>query len=487
MQKFTVLEPKLIWKYFEKILQIPRASKKEEKILAFLEEFAREQQLPWKKDRIGNCTISKSAYAGCEDMKKVILQSHVDMVCEKNEAVQHNFATDPIQAYISDGWIKAEGTTLGADNGIGVAAQLAILADKTIQHGPLECLFTVDEESGLTGAFNIGDDLIDGKILINLDSEDEGELFIGCAGGINTIVTFPYKTKSIKHDCKAFTLKIRGLKGGHSGDDINKGRSNANKILARFLWNAYHQFQIGLFEIQGGNLHNAIPREANAGFTINSSKEKDMFEFIKDFEQILISEISVNEPDLVVEYLETPLPVEIMTNNSIQRLLNALHACPNGVIEMSEDISGLVKTSSNLASIKMKERNTIEIVTSQRSSVETLKQCVSDRIYSLFQLARCQITQTGSYPGWTPNTRSPILKITEKSYFNLFTVPPKIKAIHAGLECGLFLKKYPYLDMISFGPTIKGAHSPDERLEIESVKKFWALLIDVLKNIPKDT
>jgi len=486
MQKFTGLKPKLVWKYFEEILQIPRASKKEEKILAYLEVFANKKNLTWKKDRIGNFLISKPAFPGYEDVKKVILQSHVDMVCEKNEAVHHNFTTDPIQAYSSDGWIRAEGTTLGADNGIGVAAQIAILADKTIEHGPLECLFTVDEESGLTGAFNIGDDLIDGKILINLDSEDEGELFIGCAGGMDTIISFPYKTKSIKHECTAYTIKIRGLIGGHSGDDINKGRGNANKILARILWNAHQQFKIGLFEFQGGNLRNAIPREARASFIIKNSKKKDLIDFFRNFEQILHSELSVNEPDMVLEYVEVPLPREIMTNKSIQKLLNTLHSCPNGVVEMSQDISGLVKTSSNLASVRMKGDNNIEIVTSQRSSVESLKQNVSDRIYSLFKLARCRILQTGSYPGWTPNTNSPILKITETSYRNLFHTAPKIKAIHAGLECGLFLKKYPTLDMISFGPTIKGAHSPDERLEIDSVSKFWALLIDVLKNIPID-
>ncbi len=484
MQKISDLKPGLIWKYFEEILQIPRASKHEEKILLYLEEFAEKQKLSCKKDRKSNILISKPAYSGFENRKKIILQSHVDMVCEKNEGIQHDFAKDPIKAFITEGWIKANGTTLGADNGIGIAAQLAVLADKTIEHGPLGCLFTVDEESGLSGAMNIGEDLIDGNILINLDSEDEGELFIGCAGGMETIVSLPYKTKELKHEYTAFEFNIRGLLGGHSGDDINKGRGNANKILTRFLWNAHRKFKIGLYEFQGGNLKNAIPREAKACFVIKNYKKNNLLEYIESYKKMVITEIKVNEPNLLFECSEVTLPREIMTNKSIRKLLNSLHACPNGVVEMSHTISGLVKTSSNLASVKMVGENNIEIVTSQRSSVESLKQNVSDRIFSLFRLAGCRIVQTGSYPGWTPNTDSPILQISEKSYLNLFGTSPKIKAIHAGLECGLFLKKYPDLDMISFGPTIKGAHSPDERLEIETVDKFWSLLLEVMKNIP---
>ncbi len=486
MQKITELKPELVWHYFNDILQIPRASKKEEKILEYLKGFAGKHQLPIKQDRAGNILISKPPSAGFESRKKVIMQSHVDMVCEKNEDVQHNFTKDPINAYISDGWIKAKGTTLGADNGIGIAVQLAILAEKSLQHGPLACLFTVDEELGLTGAINIDDELIDGKLLINLDSEDEGELFIGCAGGIDTIITFPYRTKELKHECSAFEFKVKGLLGGHSGDDINKGRGNANKILTRFLWNAHRKFKIGLYDMQGGNLRNAIPREAKASYVIKNSKKKSLLDFVADFKTMVSSELKVNEPNLVFDHTEIPLPMEIMRNKSIRNLLNALHACPNGVVEMSQDISGLVKTSSNLASVKMVGENTVEIVTNQRSSVESLKQNVSDRIYSLFKLAGCRVIQTGSYPGWTPDTNSIILKITEKSYKHLFDATPKIKAVHAGLECGLFLKKYPDLDMISFGPTIKGAHSPDERVEIVTVEKFWNLLLDVLKNIPEE-
>jgi len=484
IRKISDLKPRLIWKFFEDILQIPRASKKEEKILAYIENFAIKNKLDWKRDKIGNYLINKPAFKGYENRHTVVLQSHVDMVCEKNESSHHNFTKDPIKAYISGGWVKAEGTTLGADNGIGVAAQMAILADKNLEHGPISCLFTVDEESGLTGAFNLGEDLINGDILINLDSEDEGELFIGCAGGMDTIITFPYTTKHIKDDCVAFHIKIKGLTGGHSGDDINKGRGNANKILARILWNVTQKFKTGLFEFEGGNLRNAIPRESRASLLIKKSKRKEFIVFLKGFIELLKTEFFKNEPHLLIDYSEVPLPRMVMTGKSAKKLINTLHSCPNGVVEMSQDISGLVKTSSNLASVKMLGENKIEIVTSQRSSVETMKQNVSDRINSLFQLAKCRIIQTGSYPGWSPNTNSLILKITEQCYKDLFGKPPRVKAIHAGLECGLFLKKYPNLDMISFGPTIKGAHSPDERLDIDSVRKFWDLLLGTLKSIP---
>lgn len=486
MQKISNLQPVLVWQYFEEILNIPRASKQEEKIVSFLEDFAKKKKLFYKKDIKGNVQIVKPAFSGYENRKKIVLQSHVDMVCEKNENIEHDFTKDPIQAYISEGWVRAKGTTLGADNGIGIAAQLAVLSDNSLKHGPLECLFTVDEESGLTGAMNIGEDMIGGKILINLDSEDEGELFIGCAGGIETIISFPYKTKKLNHEYTAFEFSVKGLLGGHSGDDINKGRGNANKILTRFLWNAHKRFKTGLYEFRGGNLKNAIPREATSCFVIKNYKKNSLLEYIETFRTMVSAEMKGNEPNLVFEFSEVALPRIIMTNKSIRKFLNALHACPNGVVEMSQTISGLVRTSSNLASVKMVGDNNIEIVTSQRSSVGSLKQNVSDRIMSLFRLAGSRVVQTGSYPGWSPNTDSPILKIVKKNYTDLFGTQPQVKAIHAGLECGLFLEKFPYLDMISFGPTIKGAHSPDERLEISTVDKFWKLLLEVMKNIPEN-
>jgi dipeptidase D len=484
MSQFADLKPALLWKYFAEILKIPRPSKKEEKIIAYLIAFAEQNKLDYKKDLAGNVVIAKPPAKGYEERKTVILQSHIDMVCEKNEDKKHNFAEDPIDAYIKQGWVKARGTTLGADNGIGVAVQLAILADNTLNHGPIECLFTVDEESGLTGANRLESDFISGEYLINLDSEDEGELFIGCAGGMDTMISFPYKTKSIEHECTAFIVWVKGLIGGHSGDDINKGRGNANKILSRYLLNAHNNYKIGLFDISGGNLRNAIPREATASFVVKNSKKHELIEYTNTFESVIRNEIKGAEPNLHIAFEEVPLPSHIMTNKSIKRLLNALHACPNGVVEMSNDILGLVQTSSNLASIKIVSTNEILIVTSQRSSIESSKQNVADRIRSIFLLTKSKVRQADGYPGWTPNTNSELLRITKSVYTGLFLQVPLIKAIHAGLECGLFLIKYPHLDMISFGPTIKGAHSPDEKLEIESVNKFWKLLIGVLENIP---
>jgi dipeptidase D len=482
MAQITDLSPNLLWKYFAEILKIPRPSKKEEKIIAYLVAFAKQNKLDYKRDAAGNVLICKPATKGYQNKKKVVLQSHVDMVCEKNESKKHDFENDPIEAYIDKGLVKAKGTTLGADNGIGVAVQLAILVDKDLKHGPIECLFTVDEESGLTGAFRMEADFISGNYLINLDSEDEGELFIGCAGGMDTMISFPFKTKAAKHGCTAINVRIKGLIGGHSGDDINKGRGNANQILVRYLWNVHQNYKIGLFNISGGNLRNAIPREASASFVVMNSKKDELIGYTSTFEDMIRNEIKSIEPNLKVEFEITSLPKEIMSH----RLLNDLHDCPNGVAEMSPDFPGLVQTSSNLASIKIVSKNEILITSSQRSSVESSKQNVADRIRSIFQLAKASIRHTDGYPGWTPNTNSELLSITKQVYTRLFKQEPLIKAIHAGLECGLFLKKYPQLDMISFGPTIKGAHSPDEQLDIETVDKFWKLLVEVLENVPEN-
>jgi dipeptidase D len=484
MSVITELKPELLWKYFAEILEIPRPSKKEDKIISYLEAFAQEHRLEYKKDQAGNIVISKPATKGLENLTTAILQSHVDMVCEKNGDIKHNFETDPIEAYIEEGWIKSKGTTLGADNGIGVAAQLAVLAANNLRHGPIECLFTVDEESGMTGAHRLESGFIKGRYLLNLDSEDEGELFIGCAGGMDTLITFPYKTKIPDQSCLAYTVLIKGLVGGHSGDDIHRGRGNANKILARLLWNIHTKYAIGLYAISGGNLRNAIPREASASFTVNKKNEKVVLGHITAFESEIRNEMKTTEPNLHISFQEVPSPSEVMTDDSIKHLLYALHACPNGVIEMSQDIAGLVQTSSNLASIKIGDNNQIHIVTSQRSSIESAKQNVADRIRCIFLLTNSEVKHADGYPGWTPDTGSELLRITRTEYTGLFKKEPLIKAIHAGLECGLFLKKYPHLDMISFGPTIKGAHSPDEKLEIESVYKFWDLLKRVLEKIP---
>lgn len=482
MQTISKLTPEKVWKYFSDILTIPRPSKKEEKIILYLINFAKENNLSYKKDQTGNILISKTATKGFEKRKTIILQSHVDMVCEQNDDGHHNFNTDPIVAYIEDGWIKAKGTTLGADNGIGIAIQLAILADKKIEHGPLECLFTVDEESGMTGALGLDEAFLSGDILINLDSEDEGELFIGCAGGIDTLINIPFTHQLLQGNNKTLIVRVKGLLGGHSGDDISKARGNAIKILSRLLWNTAQQTEISLCNIKGGNLRNAIPREATAYISMKAEKTEKAIFSIRQQADIIKSEFTM-EPNLTIDIVESAEINTSIDSATQKSVLNCLHACPNGVIEMSADISGLVETSSNMASVNTLEQGELAIVTSQRSSVESAKDNIASRIRSLFELANARIVHTDSYPGWNPNPDSEILHITAQSYKELFNIHPKVKAIHAGLECGLFLKKNPNLDMVSIGPTIKGAHSPDERMDINSVNKFWRLLIHILKNI----
>lgn len=485
MNGIEKLTPADIWKYFAEILQIPRPSKKEEKIIEYLIKFGKEHKLETLQDEAGNIIIRKPATKGMENRISVVLQSHMDMVCEKNSDVTHDFNSDPINAYVDGTWVRAKGTTLGADDGIGMAAQLALLASKDVPHGPLECLFTVDEETGLTGAFEIQPDFIKSKILLNLDSEDEGELFIGCAGGMDTEITFAYDTEKVPSDFKPFRLSITGLKGGHSGDDIDKGLGNSIKIINRFLWKGSNKYDLRISELEGGNLRNAIPREAFATFLIHKDDEENMMEFYDQYKNDIFGELSAVEPNLKIEIKETEMPQWVIDEPTQFDLLNSLYACPHGVIAMSHSIPGLVETSTNLASIKFIQDNQILVTTSQRSSTSSSKVDVGNMVQSVFRLANASVVHTSGYPGWTPNTNSTILSITKSSYQKLFGAEPVVRAIHAGLECGLFLEKYPNLDMISFGPTIKGAHSPDERLDIETTDKFWKLLVDVLGNIPK--
>jgi dipeptidase D len=381
--------------------------------------------------------------------------------------------------------VKARETTLGADNGIGIASQLAVLADPDLHHGPVECLFTVEEELGLKGAFNLKPDFFRSKILINLDSEDEGELFIGCAGGIDTIATIPYSTRKVPGNSEAFKIEVSGLKGGHSGDDINKDRGNSIKILNRFLWTVSRRMPIRIADFEGGNLRNAIPREAFAIVTTFRSKSQMLKDELEQFKVAIKNETGVSEPGLKVEIKAMDLPVMVLKKKYQRRLLNVLYGCPHGVISMSRSIKDLVETSTNLASVSFTDHHTYIVSTSQRSSVESEKQNIANMVRSIFELVKAEVENSSGYPGWEPNTNSKILKITLESYQKLFDNEPLVKAIHAGLECGLFLKKYPGLDMISFGPTILGAHSPDERVEINSVKKYWDLLLEVLVNIPE--
>lgn len=477
------LRPAVVFHYFDEVCQVPRPSKKEEKIRAYLLDFAKKHNLEAKTDEAGNVLIKKAASAGMENLKTVILQSHIDMVCEKNKDTEHNFETDPIQTYIDGEWLRAKGTTLGADNGIGVATELAVLASDDIKHGPIECLFTVDEETGLTGAFALKEGFMNGDILLNLDSEDDGELFIGCAGGANTTAIYPFPKEKAPQGWFFFRVSVKGLTGGHSGDDISKNRANANKLLNRFLVQTMQKYGMRLADIEGGNLHNAIPREAHALCAVPMEYKEavrvDLNIFISEIE----NEYSATEPNLAMD-LESEAPVEyVMEQKAMERFLLSIYAVHHGVYAMSQDIPGLVETSSNLASIKVCD-GTIKVVTSQRSSILSSRKDMSQMVSAAFILGGATVTTGEGYPGWKPNPSSEILKIAVESYKKLFGVEPKVKAIHAGLECGLFLQKYPSLDMVSFGPTLRGVHSPDERMLIPTVEKFWNHLLDILSHIP---
>jgi dipeptidase D len=478
------LKPTSVFHYFDEVCQVPRPSKHEEKIRAYLLAFAEKHSLEVKTDEAGNVLIKKPATPGMESLKTVILQSHIDMVCEKNGDVEHDFLNDPIQTYVDGEWLKAKGTTLGADNGIGIATQLAVLAADDIQHGPIECLFTVDEETGLTGAFALKEGFMEGDILINLDSEDEGELFIGCAGGANTTAEFAYQTIDAPQDYFFFRVAIKGLSGGHSGDDINKNRANANKLLVRFLTQLQAKYDFYLCHIDGGNLHNAIPREAEALCAVPMKYKEPVRIDMNIYTAEIENEYSVTEPNLRTELSSESPVAKAIDRQVVKNLLKSVYAVHNGVYAMSQDMEGLVETSSNLASIKMEE-GCIRIVTSQRSSILSSRQDMSEMIRSAFELGGAKVTTGDGYPGWKPNPSSDILRVAVESYKRLFGVEPKVKAIHAGLECGLFLEKYPSLDMFSTGPTLRGVHSPDERMHIPSVDKFWQHLLDVLAHVPQ--
>ena len=481
------LKPTELWNYFYEITQIPRASKKEEKILAYLLDFAKEHKLEAKQDKAGNILITKKATKGKENVPTIILQSHVDMVCEKNADVEHDFDTDPIETVIEGDWLKAKGTTLGADNGIGVAAQLAVLASKDIAHGKIEALFTIDEETGLTGAFALEQNFMTGKILLNLDTEEEGEIYIGCAGGKGTKAFYSYKTKEAPKNHFWFKVAVKGLKGGHSGSDIDHGLGNANKILTRFLYQFIDKkYKLMLSEIDGGNLHNAIAREAYAVAGVKSKHKETVRIELNHLLADMKDELKHTDPGVDITLESTDAPQEAIGAKTVKRLLRALTACPHGVIEMSRDVPGVVETSTNLASIKMREHNVIEIGTSQRSLTESSKNNIVNTVTSVFKLAKAEVVSNDGYPGWKPNPESLVLKVAKDEYNNLYNTMPEVKVIHAGLECGLFLQKYPHLDMISIGPTIRNAHSPDEKTEIASVPKWWDFFVKLLENMPEE-
>ncbi len=477
------LEPKALWKNFYSLTQIPRPSKHEVKVMEFTVKFGKDLGLETIVDEVGNVIIRKPATPGMENRKGVILQGHLDMVPQKNSDTAHDFEKDPIDAFVDGEWVKAKGTTLGGDNGMGVAATMAILESKDIPHGMIEALFTCDEETGMTGAFGLKSGLLKGDILMNLDSEDEGELYIGCAGGTNANITFTYSETAIPANVAAFKINVTGLKGGHSGVDIHLGRGNSNKVLNRLLWYCCKNFGLRLASIDGGSLRNAIPRESFAVVTIPDDKKDAFLKYVSEYTLIVKKELSAVEPDMKIEAVPANLPKTMIDEKTSCNLFKSVYCCPNGVVRMSNEMVGLVETSTNLAIVKS-ENGIIKIQCLLRSSVDSAKQDLENMMQSVFELAGAEIIFDGQYPGWKPNPSSPILKAMQDIYQKKYGKIPEIKAIHAGLECGLLGGVYPHWDMISFGPTIRYPHSPDEKVNIKTVQLFWDFLVATLKEIP---
>ena len=484
------LKPARVWHWFGEIMQIPRPSKHEERISAYLVNWGKEHGLETKSDKLGNVLIRKPATKGYEKSAGVCLQAHMDMVCEKNNSKKFDFMTDPIQPVLDGEWLTADGTTLGADDGIGVAAILAILEDKKIAHPALEALITVDEETGLTGAAGLSKSWLKSDILLNFDDEDEGEYCIGCAGGIDTTVEMDYNLVAAPKGHKAFRLHVSGLKGGHSGDDINRGRACANKLINRILWEGTYKYDMRLATIDGGNLRNAIAREAEAVVTVPEDRVRAFKAMVTKMGKAMIFEFRSTEPDMEFELRDLKeMPKRLIDRDTQERLVNVLYACAHGVLAMSREIENFVETSTNLASIKQvagsgkQAGGVIHIATSQRSSVESAKLAAAAKIESTFRLAGCRVKHSDGYPGWTPNPDSRVLKVGVEVYKKMYGREPIVRAIHAGLECGLIGEKYPNMDMISYGPTLRGVHSPDERIEIKTVQMFWDLTLQILKNL----
>jgi dipeptidase D len=474
------LEPKQVWNHFADLNEVPRPSKKEERVIAFMQQFGNKLKLDTYTDAIGNVIIKKPATAGMEDRKTVILQSHIDMVHQKNSDTNFDFSTQGIDMYIDDDWVRARGTTLGADNGMGVAAIMAILSSDSIPHPAIEALFTIDEETGMTGAMNLEQGILDGKILLNLDTEDDDEFSIGCAGGIDTNTKYTYEHVAVLNGSSTYKITVNGLKGGHSGVDIDLERGNANKIMNRLMY-LCEDFNLQIVEINGGSLRNAIPRESFATVTASNAY---LAEIEKRAAEIKV-EFMEEDPNLNIEIEKTDAVSEAMSIADTNLVTTTLFGVHNGVFKMSRAIEGLVETSSSLARIIVKDG---EFITQslQRSSSESSKMNVAYTVAAPFHLMGCSVEHTGSYPGWAPNPKSEIMDLMTSKYQEMFNETPKVMAIHAGLECGLLGERYPGLDMISFGPTIKGAHSPDERCGIKSTQKFWAFLLEIIANTPKN-
>ena len=477
------LEPKALWQNFYSLTQVPRPSHKKEQIGAFLVNFGKSLGLETVQDEIGNVLIRKPATPGMENRKAVVLQAHMDMVPQKNSSVPHDFQKDPIDAYIDGEWVTAHDTTLGADNGIGLAAAMTVIQSKDIKHPAIEMFITVDEETGMFGAFGLQPNVLKGDILINMDSEDEGELYVGCAGGIDGDITFRYKEVPVEEGDVALKVSLTGLKGGHSGVDINLQRGNANKLMFRFLKDAVADYEARLASIDGGSLRNAIPREAFAVITVPEDDVEDIVDFVKEYEDLFIEEFKGVEEKISFTVEQVGLPTGLIPEEVQDDLINGVTACPNGVLRFIPELPEVVETSNNLAIIKS-DGNSVIIRTLIRSSVESRKEELASMVESVFLLAGAKVELVGGYPGWKPNLDSPILKQMTKVYEDKYGKTPKVMIIHAGLECGILGTHYPKMDMISFGPTIKFPHSPDEKVNIATVAKFWDYLLATLENIP---
>lgn len=480
--KENILKPESVFRNFACINKVPRPSKREEKMIAFLLEFGKRLGLESVRDEAGNVLIRKPATPGMENRRTIVLQSHMDMVCEKNNDVDFNFDTDGIQTYIDGEWMKAKGTTLGADDGIGCAMEMAILADNSLKHGPLECVFTRDEETGLTGAEGMQPGFMTGQMLINLDSEDEGEIFVSCAGGCRTAVTFRFTPEAAPAGSFFLRLTIKGLTGGHSGDDIDKGRFNGVQQTARFL-NEIWPLNVDLCHIVAGNKRNAIARGGEVVLAIPAHSEKEVMARFNNLAASLKAEYAVTDPGLYFHAEPVERPASAIDRATAGRVIRALLAIPHGVIAMSADIPGLIETSTNLASVRMDSGEKIVVGTMQRSAVDSQRIFLSQRVAAVLELAGAEVRHSDGYPGWKPNMNSHIKDVCVASYKRLFGREPVVRAIHAGLECGLFTEKFPDVDMIAFGPTLRGVHAPGERLDLASLERFWAVLLDVLKTI----
>lgn len=483
-QEIRNLEPQALWNKFADLNAVPRASKKEERVIAFMKQFGEKLGLETQIDKVGNVIIRKPASVGMEDRKAIVMQSHLDMVHQKNNDTHFDFDTQGIDMYLDGDWVRARETTLGADNGLGVATIMAILESKEIKHPPLEALFTIDEETGMTGAMGLKGGLLKGEILLNLDTEEDDEIGIGCAGGIDVTATRNYKLVSPSENSTAFHITVTGLQGGHSGMDIHKGLGNANKLMNRLLFKAIEEFDAQIAYIDGGSLRNAIPRESNALVVVSITHKEAFLAEMKLLTKDIKTEFKTLEPGLKLEIKEALMSEKVMDSDAQELLVKSIYAAHNGVFRMSPAIEGLVETSNNVARVLVKD-GSIHIGCLTRSSVESSKMDLANSLRSTFELMGCEVKLSGDYPGWEPNPDSAILKVLDDIYYKMNGEKAKIAACHAGLECGILGQNYPGMDMISFGPTIKGAHSPDERASISSTQKYWKFVLEILENIPK--